>query len=151
MSGIDGGLRGLFTKYIPEAHWQSIETGGTGRGVPDTNYCIRSPGPGARGVEGWVEFKVTSTYSVGTMRPEQVGWIHKRARYGGRVFVAVRRQHEGGPRKGHPVDELWLIEGGGIMSLAQEGLVADRVWTLHVSSGGPSAWNWLQVAAILGK
>jgi hypothetical protein len=149
---IDGGLRGLFRERIPEAHWQSIETGLTGRGVPDSNYCIPAWGPAGErhAKEGWIEFKKCTSRKIG-LRPEQVAWISRRARVGGRVLVAVRLQHDGGPRKGDPVDELWLLEGGGVLDMAQRGLVENAVWVLHRSGGGPAAWDWGRVVQILQR
>lgn len=137
----DGGLRQLFHARLREGiHWQAIETGGTGRGIPDSNYCCG-------GVEGWVEYKQTSAWSVG-MRPEQVGWHLTRAQRGGRTFVAVRRQHDGGVRRGAAVDELWLFQGTAVSSLARSGLLSDD-GLLGRWSGGPSQWDWVQVRDLL--
>jgi len=63
-----------------------------GAGMPDVNFCYK-------GVEGWVELKhadkppardSTPVYHSGGLRPDQIVWIHKRARAGGRVFVLAR-------------------------------------------------------------
>jgi Holliday junction resolvase len=94
MSKADDGLRQVFTTHIV-AHWQAIETGGTGKGVPDLNGC-------RGGVDVWIEMKRARHWTVPEMKPEQVGWIERRERNGGRVFVAVRRAH----------DELWLLKPG---------------------------------------
>ena len=64
--------------------YQVLETGGTSLGIPDSNYLSKT------GVEGWVEFKWTDGWAV-TLRDMQVGWLLRRARYGGRCWVAVRR------------------------------------------------------------
>lgn len=120
---VDGGLRQLFRAKLP-GHWQSIETGLTGRGTPDANYCID-------GVEGWVEFKMTKGWAV-KMRPEQIGWIFKRTLNGGRVWIAVRRKD----------DELWLVPGSMVRTLASEGLKGLLVDTW---SGGPRLWDWSSI------
>jgi hypothetical protein len=126
----DGNLRAIFAKRIPEAHWQSVETWSTGRGVPDINYCLD-------GIEGWIEAKRTATNAVG-MRPEQVAWIEMRVRAGGRVFIAVRKMCEEGPRKGPAIDALYLFAGQHVRHLLLHGLPQDaRPW-----HGGPSKWDW---------
>ena len=143
----DGGLRQLVRKNIPDLHWQSVETGGTGRGIPDDNFCGDS-------IEGWAEHKVTATMAV-DLRPEQVGWIERRRRAGGRVFIFVRRTHAGGVRKGPPVDDLWLFPGDAARALLQRGLPhypglddGDRP-TLIWATNGPAAWPWAKIRNIL--
>jgi len=131
---IDGGLRKLFQARLPHVHWCSVETGSTGRGIPDSNGCIDSH-------EFWVEFKATENYSV-ELRPEQVGWLLRRTRAGGRTFIAVRRKHDGGKRKGKPVDELWLYSGAAAKVLSELGLNKTYVQTLGIWSKGPAEWNW---------
>ena len=132
---MDGDLRSIFRKKLPRFHWTSIETGMTGRGIPDSHYChAKTP--------GWIEYKVTKGFAVG-MRPEQVAWTLRYVRAGGRVFVAVRRQSMGGPRKGAPVDELWLIRGWAAGDLKQGGLKKLTPAALAgVWDGGPSKWSW---------
>ena len=125
----DGDLRSIFRRRLPKFHWVSIETGGTGRGIPDAEYCHR-------GVSGWVEFKVTMAWSV-DLRAEQVAWLMRRARAGGRCWVAVRRQSPGGPRRGQPADELWLVSGDNAAALKKEGLNATSLNQLV--QGGASA------------
>jgi hypothetical protein len=135
---IDGGLRAMFHKRLSTGDWQAIETGGTGRGIPDSNFCF----PG--GVEGWVEFKQTSGYKV-KVWPEQVAWIERRLRKGGRVFVAVRRRCEAGVRR-EKVDILHVFRGAAIRGLAHDGLGESverhRIYTGH---GGPANWDWTSV------
>jgi hypothetical protein len=139
---IDGGLRRLFQQHLPWVHWQAVETGMTGRGIPDLNYC-------ARGVEGWVECKQTTGWAVG-LRPEQVAWLARRTRAGGRCWVAVRRKCPAGPRR-VVADELWLVPGTHVVPLHREGLRAvlgdggaQGIWV-----GGPAAWDWREIAACL--
>lgn len=144
MARLDGGLRQLFRDNLPQVHWQSVETGATGRGVPDSNGCWR-------GREFWVEFKQTEGFAV-TLRPEQVAWLTRRARAGGRVFVAVRRRCTAGPRRAR-ADELWLLAGSsareakvlGLRGLPEE--APDAV--LGSWGGGPSRWSWDEVLAVL--
>jgi hypothetical protein len=146
---VDDGLRPLFRKYLPDFDWQSVETGGTGRGVPDSNFCARPHHAGHPGVEGWIEYKATRKHGI-DLEPEQIGWITRRVRFGGRVFIAVRRRHSGGPRLGDPVDELWLMPGG-LATLARvTGLRGAEVQRqAHVWRGGPRGWDWRAVAAVL--
>ena len=89
--------------------------------------------------------KATSSYRV-HFQQFQVAWIHRRVRAGGRVWVAVRRSHGGGPRRGAAVDELWLVSGQHILLLEERGLHAKtaRYWI-----GGPSRWAWPEVLDIL--
>ena len=145
MGKIDGGLRALFRQRILGFDWVSIESGTTGGGIPDLNFC--TPGPPA--CEGWIELKQTGGHAV-TLNPEQVGWISRRVRNGGRVWIAVRQQAAAGPRRAAR-DALWLIPGryavqakaGGLRAL--EDLSGVRAW-----HGGPSGgWDWQAIAAAL--
>ena len=141
MGKIDGGLRALFRANVP-GDWTSIESGTTGGGIPDSNYCIR-------GAEGWVEHKQAEGWAV-TLRPEQVGWIMRRVRNGGRVWVAVRRANAGGPRRGEAVDELWLLRGRLAVEAKAGGLrPLDGAPGVHCWHHGPSAWDWRAVARVL--
>jgi len=136
---IDGGLRVLFHKNLKGLHWQAVETGGTGLGIPDSNFA-------GDGVEGWVEFKKTSTMAVGLSGP-QVGWIESRLRHGGRVFVAVRHQTTAGPRKGPASDALWLYPGSEARNLLVHGLRSQN--RLGYWPGPPVKWNWSEIRALL--
>jgi hypothetical protein len=145
---IDGGLRKTFRERLRSGwHWQSVETGGTGLGIPDSNFCVG-------GVEGWVEYKRTEAWAV-DLSPEQIGWHLHRNRVGGRTFIAVRRQHSGGPRKGPAVDELWLVRGSWAGRLGQEGLPqteADALvpsWIAGRWGGGPARWDWDTIGGII--
>ena len=140
---IDDGLRSIFHKHLPDGTWQAIETGGTGRGIPDSNFCFPP------GVEGWVEFKKTDTYRVSSVKPEQVGWIERRIRAGGRVFVGVRRRCQAGPRK-PAMDELWLWRGEAIRAIRDQPMSEiDRDLLLLWQAGGPSSWSWASIRTIL--
>jgi hypothetical protein len=135
---IDGGLRALFRAHLPAFHIVAIETGGTGRGIPDLEYCYQ-------GKTGWIECKQTSGFAVG-LQPEQVAWLTRRARAGGRCWVAVRRRAPAGPRRGAAVDALYLVEGRYAAGLKAQGLgaVAVDCW-----AGGPARWDWAEVARLL--
>ena len=127
---MDGRLRQLFQQRLPEFHWQAVETGGTGLGIPDLNFCCT-------GIEGWIELKQTQAWRV-RVSPEQVGWAERRLRHGGRVFVAVRRKDT----------ELYLLTGSAMRALAQgdEKLpaLALAFWT-----GGPHNWDWVDIKSLL--
>jgi len=139
----DGDLRAIFARRILDAHWQSIETGGTGRGIPDSNYCLNS------GEEGWVEFKKTTGWAL-SIQAEQIAWIERRARVGGRVFVAVRRKTAGGPRAGKAVDQLWLL-GPEAARLRTVGPVLSAGLVRGCWDGGPARWNWLEIRHLLSR
>lgn len=111
----------------------------TGGGIPDSNYC-------SHGQEGWLEYKQTNGWTV-PLSPPQIGWISRRIRHGGRVHIAVRQKRLLGPRT-EPVDALWLIPGHGVTLAKQHGLKAN-VDGLKSWRGGPSKWNWREVAMML--
>lgn len=136
----DGGLRKLVRKHLAELHWQAVETGGVGTGIPDDNFC-------GEGIEGWVEHKTTAGFVVG-LRPEQVGWIERRRRAGGRVFIDVRRTHGGGPRFGAPVDEYYLFSGNDVRLLAQPKALQTVKPLVHCS-GNPASWDWPKIRSTL--
>lgn len=130
MSKIDGGVYAEFKKHLKGFHFQRIETGLTGGGVPDVNYCFD-------GVEGWIENKKTDGWKV-TIRPDQCGWISRRVRMGGRVYVAIRR-------KKSTIDELWLVNGSSIKILTEHTLqivLRSTNERVQFGSGGPTKWDW---------
>jgi hypothetical protein len=131
---MDGGLRQLFRKHIKSAQWTSIESGQTERGIPDSEFCF----PG--GIQGWIEYKQTKGWMIPKTKswPFQVAWIDRRARLGGRVFIAVRR-----------IDELWLYHGRDAKYLKIMGLKTLR--PLLREEGGPERWDWGAVERILKK
>lgn len=139
----DGGLRAEFRDRLPHFDFQSVETGGTGLGVPDTNFCYN-------GAEGWIEFKQTDAWAV-PLRTEQTGWLACRARHGGYVYVGVRRWHDGGPRRGPPVDQFWLLAGGASVAIKQNGLVREAKYVLGVWDDGPGRWDWEAISKILTR
>lgn len=165
---IDGGLRTLFQKHLPEAHWTSVETYGTGRGVPDTHYCFSfgDSAPYGDSRSGWIEFKFCTSNAVPSMRPEQCAWLECQWRVNGRAWVAVRCKRS----NGRPIvfaardvgdnhtcqlidskaDTLVIIHGEGARHLRAHGisgvppLLVKGVW-----HGGPTKWDWRAVREIL--
>lgn len=139
----DGGLRAMFRDYFKEAHWQPIEAAAMGQGIPDVEYCFPP------GLTGWIENKKCS----GGFRldhppsPHQIGWLERRARAGGRAFVAVRRTILAGPRRGPAVDELWLFRGTAARNLLTSGLRGAE--PLGVWEGGLKGWRWQEIKAFL--
>lgn len=134
----DAGLRQIFSKNLPHYHWQAIESGFTGRGIPDSNYCCAN-------MEGWIENKKTHGWKVG-ISPEQVGWHLRRHRAGGRTFIAVRRLNY--TKTEGDVDQLWLYCGKNIESLRDFGIVKGPKPAIHCH-GGPAKWDWGVISAIL--
>jgi hypothetical protein len=119
---MDGDLRKLFRKNIPEAMWVSIESGSTGAGIPDSWYCFRG------GSSGWLEYKFTKTLTY-RISPFQIAFHQALARFGSRSFVAVRRKNKA-------VDELYMIPGA---------LASGRVDGKPDGVYGPTKWNWKEV------
>jgi hypothetical protein len=134
----DGGLRPIFRERLHSWQWTSIETT-TVPGVPDSEYG--APG----GATGWVEFKATTGWAI-VFQPFQVAWIDRRARYGGRVFIAVRRRPTA--RKHQGVDQLWIVPGFQAITLELSGLKAMGQETF-MTEGGPAAWDWATVSRVL--
>ena len=75
----------LLKNNLTDIHFQRIETGLTGSGVPDVNGC-------AKGKEFWIELKEIHSCKSLTLRPMQVAWMAKRSAVGGQVFVLARKQ-----------------------------------------------------------
>lgn len=128
---IDGGLGKIFREHLPKIHWVRIETM-TGRGVPDLNYC-------GAGKEGWVETKLAKGWMVG-LRPEQVAWLMRRHRAGGKVFIAVRRKNK-------TADQLFIVRGEHAATLLEEGLQGTPCSLL--GEGYPVIWDWPAIKEIL--
>jgi hypothetical protein len=135
---IDDGLRRILHTNLRGFHWQAIESGITGGGIPDSNYCVN-------GVEGWVECKRASSSKI-DLSPDQVGWHLRRYRAGGRTFIAVRQRHSGGPRLGAAVDRLFLYPGRLVKELALTGL---RNKPLGHWENGPRSWDWAGIRKLL--
>lgn len=140
---IDGGLRAIFRQKLIRFHWQAIESGLTGGGIPDANYCYA-------GTEGWLEYKLSVTFPRLSypLVPDQIGWHERRHRAGGITFIAIRYRHSGGPRKGVPVDRLYLYSGAVARSVATVGMSTPP---LARFDGGPSGWDWTRIGRLLLK
>ncbi len=136
----DGGLRPLFRQHLRIGFWwTTIETGVVAGGVPDSHFT-------SHGHSRWVEYKQTEGWTC-PLRPDQVGWNLAHWRHGGVSYVATRRWHDGGPRKGPAVDELWLHALQRADVLKESGLRA--VEPLLVTSGGPARWDWSAIQECL--
>ena len=131
----DGGLRGMFFKNLKAGiQWTPIETGEIISGVPDSEFISET------GVSGWIEFKSTPSFSI-KFRPAQPAWIHRRARYRGRVFIAVIRAKK----------ELWIVPGDYVLILKAKGLNAVKD-TAFINVNNPGKWNWKAIRRfILGE
>ena len=109
----ESGLWSLLKGNLPPGlEYDRIETGGTGKGIPDFNATWE-------GRDFWIEFKVCAGNKVG-LRPEQVGWHLRRSEAGATTFILVRRKAEG-PRIGK-VDSLYLYHGAFADALDEQGL-----------------------------
>lgn len=116
----------LVKSHLPKkAHSQRIETGGTGRGIPDVNICYNE-------IEVWIELKIVKGKKV-DLSAEQVAWLFRRARAGGRCWIVARDQADG-PRKGK-YDRIYAWSGdraGDVLDYgieAEGALVWDRPWS----------------------
>ena len=138
---IDGGLWSEIDRHVVGPHWQRIETGGTGRGIPDLNGCLA-------GVEVWMELKTTTAWNV-VVRPEQVGWAERRGRSGGRVFLVTRRRSEAGPKKGSACDELFIHHWRDIRNVVTHGLGYEPLVPLLWCDGGPAKWDWREFEKVV--
>lgn len=134
---IDGGLRAWLSSRIKGPHWQAIETGGTGKGIPDLYGCWE-------GSSVWIECKKTTGWAV-NIEPEQVAWLLRHSRSGGRCYLAVRRQTEAGPRRGAAVDEFWLFHGSEVMDVADRGLRCGIEPRLKLEA----PWDYREIAHVL--
>jgi hypothetical protein len=132
---IDGGLRKLFRDNLMEAQWTSIETGGTGLGVPDAEYCFYP------NRQGWIEFKKTAAIAV-KIDPEQVSWLERRVRMGGKCWLIVRKQAPAGLRRAR-VDAIYIYRGAQARAVLLNGLQTPPI---DVYEGGPAKWNWALIA-----
>lgn len=123
------------TKHLP-VHWQRVETAMTGAGVPDLNMCYK-------GIEMWVELKVTATTRP-EIRPLQCSWHLKRHRAGGRSLFLIQHVHDGGPRKGDPVNEIVVVQGQHARELADTGFsdIDQGIWEVDTMSWA-AFMNWL--------
>ena len=122
-------LWALLRDNIKEVHWQRIETGMTGSGVPDVNGC-------AKGKEFWIELKEVHSGNSLTLRPMQVAWLSKRAMNGGQVFVLARKNNQ---------MKLYHIDGiERAQELVKNGYKSDNLLTLDI----PYEWEALYTALL---
>lgn len=130
----DGGLRSTIIEHIIGPHWQAIETGSTGRGIPDLNGCHKSR-------EIWIECKAADHWAV-VIDPMQVAWIERRARNGGHCFIAVKRAGT----------EFWLLAPGAARVLAMPRLglrdLPERL-ILGRWAGGSRNWPWATIQGLV--
>ena len=127
----DAGLRGIIRANLPQVHWTPIESALTGSGIPDLHGCYK-------GIDVWIETKWTNGWAV-EIRSFQISWLARRARSGGRGFIAVRRLCAAGRRR-IASDELWIYKGERAADLKQQGLRG--LPPLIRFNGGPAGWNW---------
>ena len=122
-------LWALLRDNIKEIHWQRIETGITGSGIPDVNGC-------AKGKEFWIELKEVHSGNSLTLRPMQVAWLSKRAMHGGQVFVLARKNNE---------MKLYHIDGlESAHQLVKDGYKSDSLLTVTI----PYNWKALFTALL---
>ena len=134
----DAGLRGIIRANLPHVHWTPIESALTGSGIPDLHGCFK-------GVDVWIETKWTAAWTV-EIRPFQIAWLARRARNGGRGFIAVRRLCVESIRRS-AADELWLYPGESAADLKRLGLKSLK--PIICFKGGPSKWPWPFVESLL--
>tara|TARA_R110000765_G_scaffold19517_6_gene51134 strand:+ start:3553 stop:3969 length:417 start_codon:yes stop_codon:yes gene_type:complete len=113
MARDEKGFKKLFVGHLgTDVHYQHIETGSVGTGIPDTNFCHE-------GREQWIEFKVVVGKQVGLM-PTQVAWIWKRTKAGGHVWVIARDKYDG-VRKGKG-DTIYMWPGAEVREVKEHGV-----------------------------
>ena len=120
----------LVKSHLPVgAHWQRIETGSTGTGIPDINICFK-------GKEIWVELKLIKGKRV-DLTPTQVAWLMKRAKAGGHTWILARHTYDG-VRIGKG-DNIYLWKGIHAKTVKENG----------TASGGYLVWrapfNWEKI------
>lgn len=122
----------MFKKHLPEkCDYQRIETGGTGRGIPDVNLCWR-------GIEIWVELKVVSGKKI-NITAEQCAWHYRRVRSGGRTFIVARDKVDG-VRKGK-YDKMYVWSGTEAVNVQEKGIAAENC---HIYEA-PFDWEEIMV------
>jgi hypothetical protein len=111
-----------------------VETWSTGQGVPDLEYCCD-------GISGWIELKKSDGWVV-DFAPQQIAWIERRVRAGGRVFVLVRRRRD-------LVDELYVLPGTAARALLTRAETLRTIRPIALFRGGPRNWSWPDIGGIL--
>ncbi len=124
----------LFKKHLPnKCDYQRIETGSTGRGIPDVNLCYN-------GVEIWVELKIVSGRKV-NITAEQCAWHYRRIRAGGRTFIIARDKVDK-VRKGK-YDKIYVWTGENAVSVQENGIIAENSYIYE------TPFDWEQIIAKL--
>jgi DNA-directed RNA polymerase specialized sigma54-like protein len=98
---------------LPKVHWQRIETGALGTGVPDVNACWQ-------GNEFWIELKIGTIQSV-NLSAQQCAWHTRRATRGGISWILI---HD--PSK----HQIWCVPGSQSVSLRNRTLCSSSP-TIH--------------------
>jgi len=111
-------IRRNLTKPI----WQRIETGGTGRGIPDVFGAFE-------GECCWIELKIAKGNRV-DLRPEQIAWLIKFGQTGLKTFILV----------GTDKRKMYLFPGLKAIIVKDQGLKADSLLELNA----PYEWSKLQ-------
>ena len=111
-----------FKRNLNKPLWQRIETGGTGRGIPDVFGVLE-------GRCCWVELKVARGNKV-NLSAEQVGWLIKFGRTGLRTFILV----------GTDKRTMYLFSGMDAREVLDDGLKHPPLLKLKV----PYDWGKLQ-------
>jgi hypothetical protein len=137
----DGQLRVLFREHLKNAHITSIETWTSEPGIPDMNICID-------GNEVWVENKVIDSGWSPKMKTEQVAWAEQHMRYGGKVFLCVRKRTYGTPKRA-PIDLLYIFHGRHMRKIHEEYQGMRHTIPVFLDDGGPAHWNWDEVRTVL--
>ena len=109
-------------RNLTEPLWQRIETGGTGRGIPDVfgafdNRCC------------WVELKIAKGNRV-PLRPEQIAWLIKFGQTGLPTFILV----------GTDKRKMYLFSGMEAREVLDYGLKHEPILMLEA----PYAWEKIQ-------
>lgn len=130
MNSRESSLWKMLKGHMPSS-WdvQRIETGSTGRGIPDVNVCVD-------GHEFWIELKVVQGRRV-ELSPEQVAWHYRRTRAGGRTWILARDKADG-VWKGK-YDRLYLWSGDKAPEVFSKGIEAPGA----VTWAAPFAWEAL--------
>jgi hypothetical protein len=130
---MDGDLRQLFRSHLPKVFHTSVESGGTGRGIPDSHCAYND-------AAWWVEFKAAKHHKLShPLSPAQIGWHLRYARTGNTSYIAIRRHNL------KKYDELWLVPG----KYADH--VNDEYRSYHCGFfiGGPAKWDWNEILHIM--
>jgi hypothetical protein len=122
--------------HTPGVDWMRLENL-VGTGMPDINGCLN-------GVEIWVETKLCKGNRI-TFEKFQPGWIMKRVRHGGRVFIFAR--HKDTYLLWHGFPEEWQRDN---TQLSDGGLSVDyRDATPVLVMDKP--WDWKLLLDVLFK